>query len=289
MSAITGKGSGAAWDKGASAEVPALWGLCGVEPVSRTGRVPEVVVVGAGGNFTPMRFSPRSSSVLAWRGRVAAGPMKVAWDVILPFPMAGSDAETIQAVLRGDVDRYAELVDQYQGQAIRLAFSLLGNYEDAKDASQEAFVSAYRSLGQFRGGAKFSTWLYRIVVNECKDVYRRRARQPVASVSVGDPGAESQEDSGLFIEVDDPAAGPDEQAEQRELSQRLSRTIALLPMKQRTAFLLHHVHGLPLEEVAQVMGCRAGTVKSHVFRATEHLRNDLAPWLKQEGRIPWTS
>ncbi|MBI2496080.1 MAG: sigma-70 family RNA polymerase sigma factor [Candidatus Omnitrophica bacterium] len=79
------------------------------------------------------------------------------------------EEEVIQAVLRGDVDRYAELVDKYQAWARRVAFSLLGNYEDARDASQEAFVSAYRSLGRFRASAAFSTWLYRIVVNECKD------------------------------------------------------------------------------------------------------------------------
>jgi RNA polymerase sigma-70 factor (ECF subfamily) len=198
--------------------------------------------------------------------------------------MAGSDAETIQAVLNGDVDRYAELVDKYQGPAIRLAFSFVGNNEDAKDVSQEAFVSAYRSLGRFRQGAKFSTWLYRIIVNECKDAYKRRARQPVASARVGgEPDLEASEGTDLFIDVADPTASPSDQLANRELSARLSRAIGGLPSKQRTAFLLHHVHGLPLQEVATVMGCRVGTVKSHVFRSTEQLRTQLTPWLAQEG------
>ncbi len=204
------------------------------------------------------------------------GRRTIVWSVILPSAMDGTDAQAIQAVLDGDVDRYAKLVDAYQGPALRLAFSLLGNYEDAQDAAQEAFVSAYRSLSRFRGGAKFSTWLYRIVVNECKDVYKRRARQPRAVTGVGDRGDEG-DDPILF--VSDPTASPSDQVANRELSGRLSRAIGTLSMKQRTAFLLHHVQGLSLEEAAAVMGCRVGTVKSHIFRATEALRSQLAPWL----------
>lgn len=184
--------------------------------------------------------------------------------------MGGSDAEVIQAVLDGDVDRFAELVDRHQEHALKLAFSLLGNYEDAKDASQNAFVSAYRSLRRFRGGAKFSTWLYRIVVNECKDVYKRRARQPLVVATVGEPNPDAN--GMLFVDVEDPAAGPSDQLANQELGHRISAAIGGLPMKQRTAFLLHHVHGLPLAEVASVMRCRLGTVKSHIFRATDHLK-----------------
>ena len=189
--------------------------------------------------------------------------------------MAGSDAQTIQAVLDGDVDRFAELVEKYQEQALRLAFSMLGNYEDAKDASQEAFVSAYRSLGRFRGGAKFSTWLYRVVVNQCKDVYKRRARAPMVVAAVGEPDPE-MDGADLFVDVEDPAADPSDQLANRELAQQLSTAIGSLPMKQRTAFLLHHMHGLPLDEVAAVMRCQLGTVKSHIFRATHHLKEALS-------------
>ena len=199
--------------------------------------------------------------------------------------MAQSDAETIRAVLDGDVDRYAELVGKYQGQALRLAFSLLGNCEDAKDVSQEAFINAYRSLGQFRGGAKFSTWLYRVVVNECKDAYKRRARQPMVVAGVGEPAPDAGDEASLFmVDVEDPTANPSDAATNQELSLRLSQAIGALPMKQRTAFLLHYVHGLPLDEVAGVMACRIGTVKSHIFRATEALRIALTPWLTQELR-----
>ena len=197
--------------------------------------------------------------------------------------MAGSDTETIHAVLNGDVERYADLVDKYQGMAIRVAFSWLGNYEDAKDVSQDAFVSAYRSLGRFRGGAKFSTWLYRIVINKCKDAGKRRAHQPAVVARVGTPDPDAEDGTSLFVDVEDPATGPSDQLANRELSRRLTEAIGTLPGKQRSAFLLHHVHGLSLEEVAAIMGCRVGTVKSHVFRATDHLRTLLRPWLKQEA------
>ena len=194
-----------------------------------------------------------------------------------------SDADIIQAVLQGDVDRYAELVDKYQGLAFRLALGLLGNAEDAKDASQEAFVNAYRALERFRGGATFSTWFYRIVVNECKDTYRQRAREPMAVARVDGSGADA-DGATLFVEVHDPAATPRDQLANRDLSHQLTRTIRELPMKQRTAFVLHHLHGLTLEEAAAVMRCRLGTVKSHIFRATEQLRRHLRPWLAEETR-----
>ena len=229
----------------------------------------------------PMRIDARSVAravVLVQRTAIR----EVAWDVILPIDMADRDAETIQAVLNGEIDRYAELVDRYQGNAIRLAFTLLGNHEDAKDASQEAFVSAYRALRRFRQSAKFSTWLYRIVVNACRDMQRRSSRQPMAAVRVGSPDPEADAES-LFIDVEDPASPPSDQASQRELGKRLSTAIGRLPMKQRMAFVLHHLQGLPLEEVAGVMRCRLGTVKSHVFRANEHMQRELGPELAKEN------
>ena len=202
--------------------------------------------------------------------------------------MADADEAIIDGVLAGDVDRYAELVTKYQGQALRLAFGLLGHYEDARDASQEAFVGAYRGLRRFRRGAKFSTWLYRIVVNACYDASRRRARRPLPVAASG-AADEDDVESGLFmVDVSDASAGPDEQLANRELSQRLSQAIDMLPMKQRAAFTLHHLQGLSLEQSAQIMGCRLGTVKSHVFRATQQLRRQLQPWLSEEG-FAWTS
>ena len=200
-----------------------------------------------------------------------------------PTPEQGDEGAIIHAVLNGAVDRYAELVAQHQDLALRVALSLLGNYEDAKDVSQEAFVHAYRSLRRFRQGSRFSTWLYRIVVNACKDASRRRARRPQVVARVGQPDPGVDHADGLFVvEVDDPTADPSDQAANQELSHHLSQAIQELPMKQRTAFAMHHLNGLTLDEVASVMGCRVGTVKAHVFRAAARLRVRLAPWAAQE-------
>lgn len=192
-----------------------------------------------------------------------------------------SDLKIILAILDGETERYAELVDKYQEKSLYMAFSFLGNYEDAKDVSQDAFVSAYKALGRFRAGSKFSTWLYRIVVNKCKDVYRKRSRVVQSSYIIGTP--DSDESPGLFIEVDDDSIGPSEIVSNRELALAISKAVETLPLKQRTAFVLHHIHGLSLEEVSGIMHCRVGTVKSHVFRSVTQMRNHLSPWLAQEG------
>lgn len=218
-------------------------------------------------------------AVLSWRQATGALANVI---LLQPTDMADADTRTIEAVLAGDVDRYAELVDRYQDQALRLAFSYLHNYEDARDVAQDAFVSAYRALTRFRRAAKFSTWLFRIVVNRCKDLHRYRARHPVAAAGVGAVPGDDEAADGLFMDAADPGAGPSDQAAGRELGARITAAIRILPMNQRTAFLLHHVHGLPLEEAAAVMGCRVGTVKSHVFRATAALREQLTPWLTKE-------
>lgn len=193
------------------------------------------------------------------------------------------ESEVIRAVLDGQPDRYAELVDRYQGRAIRLAFSVLGDYDDAREASQDAFLKAYRSLGRFRGEAAFSTWLSRIVINECRSVWRRRAREPMATARISSSPLDEDAGESLFVDVEDPSAGPGEQLAQRELSRRLSREIARLPTQQRIACVLHHLHGCSLEETAAVMRRRVGTIKSHLFRATERLKHALSPWLTQEG------
>ena len=192
-----------------------------------------------------------------------------------------SDLEIIQAVPQGDVERYGELVQRYQLAAWKLAFSFVGNMEEAKDVSQNGFVKAYRHLHRFRAGAKFSTWLYRILANECKDSLRRKVRQP-EMVPMAAESEASLDGEGPLFEPADPGANPRHAAANREMAGRLSQAIRRLPMKQRSAFLLHHVNGLPLAEVSQVMGCRVGTVKAHLFRASESLRVGLGPFLTVE-------
>ena len=186
-----------------------------------------------------------------------------------------TDIELIEAVLQGDVDRYAELVNRYQSATWQVAFGLVGNWEDAKDLSQRGFVKAYQHLRAFRRDAKFSTWLYRIIVNECKDFLRRRARQPQVVALLPDPEA----DGFVLFDVVDPARHSGQVALDHELARQLSEAVRGLALQQRTAFVLHHLRGLSIEEAAGVMRCRIGTVKAHLFRACERLRERLAPYI----------
>ena len=187
-----------------------------------------------------------------------------------------ADDEAIEAVLRGEVQRYAELVERYQQTAWRIAYSFVRNVEDAKELSQNGFVKAYRHLARFRRHAKFSTWLYRIIANECKDFFKHHAKRPAVAQS-------SEDDDEPLFEVPDRGADPREAMMNRELAGRMAAGIRELPEKQQHAFVLHHLHGLPLEEVGEIMGCRVGTVKAHVFRACERLRGELAPYVEPEG------
>ncbi len=189
-------------------------------------------------------------------------------------PVMATDAEIIGAVLQGDIDRYGEVVDRYQLAAWKLAYSFVGNFEDAKELSQNGIVKAYRHLNGFRGKARFSTWLYRIIVNECKDFFKRKARQPLTvPLALEDP----ESNDPVLFDLADPTGDPRDVMENKELGKKISEAIKRLPMKQQTAFILCHLHGLPLEEAARVMGVRLGTVKAHLFRATESLRTSLEP------------
>ena len=189
------------------------------------------------------------------------------------------DDEIIRAVCAGDTEAFAELVEKYQAMAIRVAFSLLGNEQDANDVAQEAFISAYQALPRFRGGAKFSTWLYRIIANKCKDVYRKRSRTADSWLRISSADSGSNED--YIMEIQDPQPEPVLKQFSREVAEALNEAVSQLPLKQRMAFVLHHLHGMAFNEVAEVMQCRVGTVKSHVFRATKTLKVSMQPWLQE--------
>ena len=193
---------------------------------------------------------------------------------------AGMDSEIIAAILSGHRDRYTELVDRYQLAAWKLAYSMVGNMDDAKELSQNGFVKAYQHLRSFRGTSKFSTWLYRIIVNECKDFLKAKSRRPM---TVSLTPTDGEEERGEPFELEDPSRDPRDAAADREMAGRLSSAMKALPMQQGMAFRLHHVEGHSLEDVAQIMGCRVGTVKAHVFRACERLRLELEPYLN--GRM----
>ena len=187
------------------------------------------------------------------------------------------EAAVIQAVLDGDVNAYEALVKEYEKNVYNLALRMTGNSEDAADMAQEAFIKAYNSLTAFRGDSKFSVWLYRIVSNVCLDFLRSRSRKQTVSLS-------TENDDGEEVELDiaDETHSPEQLLDRSLTRDAVRRGLAALPPDHREILLLREIQGLSYEEIADVLGLEAGTVKSRIFRA----RKKLCSVLIKDGNIP---
>ncbi|MGH7729318.1 MAG: RNA polymerase sigma factor [Vulcanimicrobiaceae bacterium] len=170
-----------------------------------------------------------------------------------------SDESLVAATLAGERDAFATLVERYDRPIYHLCLRTLREPEEARDATQEAFFKAFRSLRTFRPGARFSTWLYAIAYHACCDRLGRRKRF-------------SYEE---FPERADPSPGPAAVAERADEVRRLRAAIDELPEKYRTVITLYHLQGRQYEEIAKVLGLPLGTVKTHLFRAKDLLRKAL--------------
>ena len=183
------------------------------------------------------------------------------------------EPDVIARSAKGDLDAFNALVEQHQRALFNLCLRMLGSPEAAEDATQDAFIAAYRAIHRFRGGAQtggrqagFRAWLFRIGVNACYDELRRRRSRP--AVSLDQPRGES----GLTIDVANPGPTLDERAQTAELGSAIQEGLSALPSDQRLAVVLCDVQGLDYAEIAQVMGVSLGTVKSRINRARSRLR-----------------
>jgi RNA polymerase sigma-70 factor (ECF subfamily) len=174
----------------------------------------------------------------------------------------------VDAACQGDVPAFNQLVLRYQGVAYNVAFRILGQADAAEDATQEAFLSAYRAIGTLRGGS-FQNWLLRIVTNECLDQLRTGKRRSMLALD-GLP-AEPEYLSHLA----DPGESPHQAVERQELARVLQEAILALPPGQRSVVVLADVQGLTYQEVAEVLAISVGTVKSRLSRARGSLRDRL--------------
>jgi len=187
------------------------------------------------------------------------------------------EAAVISRILAGDVNAFEELVLAYEKNVYNLALRMTGNQEDAADMAQEAFIKAFNSLENFRGDSKFSVWLYRIVSNVCLDFLRKRNRRPTVSLSVEDDGGDD-----VQLDLPDESQSPDVILQQKMTREAVRRGLELLPEEHRQILLLREIQGLSYDEIAQVLGLEAGTVKSRIFRA----RKKLCAFLLKDGNIP---
>jgi len=175
----------------------------------------------------------------------------------------------IRAAKRGDVESFNVLVRTYQELAFNVAYRIVGDAAAAADATQEAFISAFTKLDQFRGGA-FRPWLLRIVTNACYDELRRRQRRPATSLD------RLQDDApGVELQLVDDAETPEQQALRGELSQAIQDCLDALPDDQRVVAVLADVEGYAYQEIAAISGSSLGTVKSRLSRARVRLRDCL--------------
>lgn len=200
--------------------------------------------------------------------------------------MTRTDEELVARATAGDLDSFNQLVGRWERPIYALAYRTLGREEDARDVVQEAFLRAFRGLKGFKGEAKFSSWLYRITLNLCRDWIRRERRTPIVQVPEGtDP-----------IDLADTQASPTESVEElvsrRELSSAVAAAMAELPEEQRTAILLKEYHGLTFQEIADTLHCPLSTVKTRLYQGLSVLRRRLERRQAEEAslrRATWES
>ncbi len=181
------------------------------------------------------------------------------------------EAELVQQARAGELNSFNQLVEKYQGQVYNLSWRMLGNAQDAEDATQETFVLAWQGLPRFKGG-DFKTWLLRIASNVCIDHLRANRRHQTIPLDelLKDPAISQLE-------------SPEDRVLREELAGLLNRCLLALPEKQRLVVILADVQGLSYEEIAQITGTSLGTVKSRLNRGRMNLRNLV---LKQKELLP---
>ena len=179
-----------------------------------------------------------------------------------------TDEELVARSRDGDADSFNQLIRRWERPIYALAYRTLGREEDARDVCQDTFLRAFRALHGFKGQAKFSSWLYRIALNLCRDWMRRQRRSPTVQMP---------EDADIAELV--ASQGPTESIEtlvgRRELGRAVALAMAELPEEQRTAIVLKEYHGLTFQEIAELQGCPLSTVKTRLYQGLSVIRRQL--------------
>lgn len=182
--------------------------------------------------------------------------------------MPASDSQLIEAFQRGDESAFEALFERYRSRVVNIANRFLGDRDAAQDTAQEVFVKVYTSARDYRPGAEFSTWLYRVTANACYDALRKRKRSPVA------PAADIPET------IPDTSASPEAQAASSDLAREVRSAISALPPNQRLAVILQRFEGLSYQQIAAVLKTSVPAVESLLFRAKSSLRAALAGYVE---------
>ena len=190
-----------------------------------------------------------------------------------PGHLEPDDLELAERSLNGDLEAYSELARRHHGRLYQTIFAMVGDSDDADDLTQESFIKAYRSLGRFKGQSRFYTWIYRIAVNQTLDwmkAKKRRRDVPLEYAEGDRAGRVEGTDNGVY---------------RRELNQHLEAALESLTPEYRATVVLREIDGRTYEEIAELLTCSVGTVKSRLFRARGQLRTLLEDVYSEVSRV----
>jgi RNA polymerase sigma-70 factor (ECF subfamily) len=191
-----------------------------------------------------------------------------------PVGSSDQDAVLVRAIQAGDMAAFDQLVLKHKDKLFNMVYWFLGDYQEASDCAQDTFIKVFKSLKKFRFESSFSTWLYRIAINTCKNKLKSSAyRWKKKTVSLENP--ESSKDGELFFEIKDDSPSPVNELEKKERSTLIQKAINALPEEQNRVIVLRDIQGLSYQEIADITGLNLGTVKSRLARARMELRNKL--------------
>jgi RNA polymerase sigma factor (sigma-70 family) len=187
-----------------------------------------------------------------------------------------ADMELVKYARRGDLAAYDELVRRYQERIYATIYHMTANHEDANDLAQEAFIKAFQALKSFKGGSSFYTWVYRIAVNKTINFLKQRKNR--SQMSLNDLDFNAEHDPDLVALISDRT--PRREASLSELQEKLNEAMQKLSEPHRLVVTLHDVQGMSHEEIAKIMHCNIGTVRSRLFYARQQLQAYLSDYLR---------
>ena len=201
---------------------------------------------------------------------------------LMPEETTVNESTLVLQAQRGDLKSFSALVEIHQERAVRVAYSFLGNFEDAKDLAQEAFIKAHEKISTFKAESRFYTWYYRILANLCKDFLRKKKVRKCISFFTGAGKEEDKEEAVARIPARAKNAG--EILVDEELGEKILGAMSALPFQQKNVFTLRYLEGLALAEIAESLDISEGAVKAHLWQAAQKVKKNLGIYLAPEER-----
>jgi RNA polymerase sigma-70 factor (ECF subfamily) len=193
------------------------------------------------------------------------------------------DQQLVERAQRGEKHAFELLVSKYQRKLARLLSRFIRDSTEVEDVTQEAFIKAYRALPSFRGDSAFYTWLYRIGINTAKNYLVAMGRRAPTTTDIDSEDAEGYEDGNQLRDLNT----PENELMSRQVADTVNQSLAALPEELRTAITLREIEGLSYEDIANIMNCPIGTVRSRIFRAREAIAARLRPLLGTRKDRRW--